>query len=186
MHMNNKRYQSVAPIQAQGQAQALKRQSGFSLLEVLIAVVILSVGLLGLAGMQVTSLKYVTSSLQRTQATSLAYDMLDRIRVNPNGIYTTLVTAPASDFSGTTSSHSGSNDDCLGNVVSCDAATIANFDLSEWKTAIEDLLPNGQGSVQVRPGTTEITITVDWTDKREVQGLTDADRVLSITMRTEL
>ncbi len=177
--MNNKHYHqaSIKP--------AVYRQSGFSLLEVLIAVVILSVGLLGLAGMQVTSLKYVTSSLHRTQATSLAYDILDRIRANPNGSYITLFTQPASTYNGSTSSNSGSNDDCLGNTVTCNAASMTNFDLSEWKTAIEALLPNGQGDVNVEAGTTRVVITVQWEDKRDVQDPA-ANKILSVQMRTEL
>ena len=182
MIMNNKHYQQAAVKRAASQ------QSGFSLLEVLIAVVILSVGLLGLAGMQVNSLKYVTSSLQRTQATSLGYDMLDRIRVNPNGNYITLFTDPASDYNGTTSSNSGSNDDCLdnSNTVSCTAAQMANFDLSEWKTAIEALLPSGQGDVRLDPVTAEVVIQVKWLDRRVEQGLTAADRFLTVKMRAAL
>lgn len=57
-------------------------QGGTSLLEVLIAVVILSIGLLGLAGLQVASLRVNQGALQRSQATTLAYDMLDRMRAD--------------------------------------------------------------------------------------------------------
>ncbi len=166
MIMNTKQYHHVTA------QSSVSRQSGFSLLEVLIAVVILSVGLLGLAGMQVTSLKYVTSSLQRTQATSLAYDILDRMRANPNGIYATGYGDPASKYTQT----------CLG-AVTCDAATMVDYDLSEWKTAIETLLPGGQGDIPERIGN-RVQVKVHWIDRRDQK---NADQnMLEITMRTEL
>ena len=168
MIMNNKHYHQAAVKRAASQ------QSGFSLLEVLIAVVILSVGLLGLAGMQVTSLKYVTSSLQRTQATSLAYDILDRMRANPDDNYATKFDDPASDYTQA----------CLG-AVTCDAVQMAEFDLKEWKTAIETLLPGGQGNIPERVGN-RVLIKVRWIDKRDQANANAEKNLLVITMRTEL
>ncbi|HLE93281.1 MAG TPA: type IV pilus modification protein PilV, partial [Sulfuricaulis sp.] len=55
---------------------------GFSLIEVLVALLVLSIGLLGLAALQTTSLQYNTGSYFRTQATFLAYDIIDRMRAN--------------------------------------------------------------------------------------------------------
>src|SRR4030065_2717121 len=55
---------------------------GFTLLEVLVAIVVMSIGLLGLAGLMASSLKNSHSAYQRTQATWLAYDALDRMRAN--------------------------------------------------------------------------------------------------------
>jgi len=166
MIMNHNRYQKGAI------RRTTPGQSGFSLLEVLIAVVILSVGLLGLAGMQVTSLQYVTSSLQRTQATSLAYDILDRIRANPNGVYTTGLGDAASGYSG----------DCL--TKDCSATEMSTFDLSEWKTSIEDLLPRGQGAVEPGAGT-EVTVSLRWTGKA-VKASSGPPKILNITMSSEL
>lgn len=59
-----------------------RRQRGFSLLEVLIAVVVLSFGLLGMAALQINALKNSQSSFQRTQAVMLSYFMLDAMRAN--------------------------------------------------------------------------------------------------------
>ncbi|PKL95002.1 MAG: type IV pilus modification protein PilV, partial [Gammaproteobacteria bacterium HGW-Gammaproteobacteria-8] len=58
------------------------RQGGFSLLEVLISVVVLSVGLLGMAALQINAMKNSQSSFQRTQAVMLSYYMLDAMRAN--------------------------------------------------------------------------------------------------------
>ncbi|WP_290652055.1 type IV pilus modification protein PilV, partial [Aquisalimonas sp.] len=60
----------------------LPRQQGYSLLEILIAVLVLSIGLLGLAGLQTTSLQSNQSAAQVSQATFLAQDMFDRMRAN--------------------------------------------------------------------------------------------------------
>ncbi|HZE18056.1 MAG TPA: type IV pilus modification protein PilV, partial [Mycobacterium sp.] len=63
-----------------------RQQAGVGLMEVLITVLVLSIGLLGLAGLQATGLRNNHGSLLRTQATMLAADMADRIRANPAGL----------------------------------------------------------------------------------------------------
>ena len=60
------------------------KEKGFTLLEVMIALVIFSIGLLGLAGLMAQSTAFTNSAQYRTQATFLAYDMLDRMRANPS------------------------------------------------------------------------------------------------------
>ena len=66
----------------------MKTNTGFTLIEVLIAMLVLAVGLLGLAGLQATSLKNNQSAYNRSQATQLAYDMADRMRANVAGVAT--------------------------------------------------------------------------------------------------
>src|SRR5690606_3260878 len=61
---------------------AARPQHGFSLIEVLVALLVLSVGLLGLAMLQIEGLKHNTDAYYRTQATVLAYDIIDRMRAN--------------------------------------------------------------------------------------------------------
>ena len=58
------------------------KAAGFSLIEVMVAVLVLGVGLLGFALLQTMSVRFTQSANQRTQATNLAYDMLDQMRVN--------------------------------------------------------------------------------------------------------
>jgi type IV pilus assembly protein PilV len=71
-----------------------RAQDGMTLIEVLVAVLILGVGLLGAAAIQLNALKYTDSSLMTSQASFIAYDMLDRIRANSGADYT--VTPPGS------------------------------------------------------------------------------------------
>ena len=59
-----------------------RRESGFSLIEVLVALLVLSIGLLGLAALQAQGLRFNHDAYVRTQATNLAYDIVDRMRVN--------------------------------------------------------------------------------------------------------
>jgi len=71
-----------------------KTQGGMTLIEVLVAVLILGVGLLGAAMIQLNALKYTDSSRMTSQASFIAYDLLDRIRANSGADYT--VTPPSS------------------------------------------------------------------------------------------
>ena len=66
----------------------VRRGKGASLIEVLVAVVILSIGILGIAGIQVVSLQQNRGALLRLEALQLANDIIDRMRANPNQMYT--------------------------------------------------------------------------------------------------
>lgn len=61
---------------------AFPHARGLTLVEILVALLVLSIGLLGLAALQTTSLRFNTSAYYRTQATALAYDLSDRMRAN--------------------------------------------------------------------------------------------------------
>ncbi|NNJ95148.1 MAG: type IV pilus modification protein PilV [Halobacteria archaeon] len=113
-------------------------QKGFTLLEVLIAVVVLSIGLLGLAILQTTNLRLNQQSLMRSQEAHLAYDMVDRMRTNMPGVNAgayDLPTLPtASDTNCTTS-------------TGCTPAAMAAQDYFEWNAAIIAMLPGGDGMI---------------------------------------
>lgn len=132
------------------------RQKGFTLIEVLITVVILAIGLLGLAGLQLNGLRFTHSAYQRSQATILTNDILDRMRVNrlvaETGAYDIAFGAtPAAA-------------NCTGSGVSCSPGSLASADLGEWKQAIAAVLPAGDGAVE-RSGTSFV-ITIRWDDTR--------------------
>lgn len=120
----------------------MKRERGFTLLEVLIALVVLSIGLLGLAALQTTILRSSHSADLRTQATFLAYDMTDRLRANMDGLQSGYyVNANAASRSCT---YNADTDTAASN---CTANQIAENDIDEWDAAIARDLPSGVGVV---------------------------------------
>lgn len=134
----------------------LCRESGMSLIEVLVALLILSIGLLGIAGLQLNSLRANTGSYWQSQATWLAYDMSDRIRANPVGTglghYDNLDTKGASDQG------------CITSANGCAGTALANQDAYEWGLRLANL-PGGRGLVTAS-GTTDLIVTVMWDDQR--------------------
>lgn len=112
------------------------RNSGFSLIEVLIALVLFSMGLLGVAGLQVSGLRANHSSALRTQTTYLAYDMADRMRANIQGVN-----------DGNYNNLSGDPGDPGCASSSCTPALMAQTDLHEWNLANASNLPSGSGAV---------------------------------------
>jgi type IV pilus assembly protein PilV len=147
------------------------KQKGFTLLEILISVLILSIGLLGLAGLQLTALRSNTSAYNRSLATTLAYDIADRMRANK------VATDAGAYLTDIDTGPSGAGN-CVGAGNNCDAGTLAAFDLDEWKcqlgahndeAACQALglhgdLPRGVGEI-TRNGTI-FSITVMWDDER--------------------
>ena len=100
-----------------------RRQAGFSLLEVLIATLVLSAGLLGLAGLQIAGMKTTHNSYQMQQATWLVHDLLERMRVNRAGAY-------AGNYNGTLDGATacGTAPTCAV-ATACTKAETANIDL---------------------------------------------------------
>ncbi|MDX9741032.1 MAG: type IV pilus modification protein PilV [Gammaproteobacteria bacterium] len=133
-----------------------RRQHGFTLIEVLITVVVLAIGLLGLAGLQLNGLRFTHSAYQTSQATIAAYDIIDRMRVNrlaaESGSYDIALGATPTAAN------------CSGTGVNCSPATLASADLTEWKQSIAALLPSGDGAVQ-RNGSAFL-VTIRWDDSR--------------------
>ncbi|QQS53398.1 MAG: type IV pilus modification protein PilV [Candidatus Competibacteraceae bacterium] len=121
--------------------QRFHHDGGFTLLEVLVATVVLSVGLLSLAGLQVIGLRTGHSSYLRTQATIQSYDIIDRMRANKNGV---------GDYNQPTQAGSaGTEDTNCETVNGCSTASMAAHDLFRWNQAIVDVLPGGVGVVCV-------------------------------------
>ena len=137
----------------------MQKQKGFSLLEVLITLVIISFGLLGIAGVIVNSLKNNQSSYSRTQASVLANDIIDRMRANR----TTAETAslPYNLALGA--------DEPSGDSVLCaepSANNVVLCDLWEWRESLKHTMPSGTGSVTLDGTSKKLTIIVQWNDSR--------------------
>ncbi len=140
-----------------------RAQQGFTLIEVLITVIILAIGLLGLAGLQANSLRFNHSAYQNSQATALAYEIADRMRANRDN------------------ATAGNYDIAIG-AGPPGGGTVAATDLTDWKTALAALLPNGDGSI-VRNGTL-VEVTVQWVDTPDPN---DPDVAIEqLVFRTEL
>jgi len=130
--------------------------AGFTLLEVLVALIILSIGVLGVAKLTLTATRANDSAFVRTQATELAYEILDQMRANK----TTALAGSYNIAFGTTPP----NPNCQS--AACAAATdVANYDLYQWKQLLK-VLPAGDGQVVTAVTATGVTATVSvqWND----------------------
>jgi type IV pilus assembly protein PilV len=142
---------------------------GFTLIEVAIAMLVLAVGLLGIAGIQSKGMQSTHLSHQRSVAMTQALDLADRIRANIAGLR-------AMDYSITIPT-SAPSPDCQTSSNSCTAAELAATDLYNWQTDNASLLPSGQGSISctdIDAGTTatleagsSCLITVLWDGNRD-------------------
>ncbi len=124
-----------------GDFQRSRLDGGFTLLEVMVAAVVLSVGLLSLAGLQVIGLRTGHSSYLRTQATIQSYDIIDRMRANEFGVTNGDYNQP------TQAGSAGTEDTNCEAVNGCSTASMAAHDLFRWNQAIVDVLPGGVGVV---------------------------------------
>lgn len=132
---------------------------GFSMIEVLITLVILSIGLLGIAGLQVVGLQSNRSAYYRSQATIIAYDMIDRMRTNVDGV-------AANHYNDLDSTVLPSpTPTCIDTANGCSAESLADNDLQEWVDDHLSLLPAGSGTV-TRNGNI-FTVTVNWVENTD-------------------
>jgi len=140
----------------------LHRQHGFTLLELLIALLVLSIGLLGLAALQTVGLRSNQMASMRTVATQMTYDMTDRMRANPDG----MTTANQYYVLGTGDATPSIATDC--DAEACTTEELADFDLNQWRTRISNL-PGGLSKVTqaTTAGVTTHTITVHWNESRD-------------------
>ena len=145
------------------------RQKGLSLIEVMIALAVFSFGLLALAALMASGLKYNTSALHRSYATSQAYDMADRMRANRLG----LDAGYYNDLS-----ESDTDPGCI--ETGCSPKEMALYDTWQWNADNARLLPEGAGTVSLKSDDPEsayfglYTITVSWNDDRNPDTAADS------------
>lgn len=184
--------------------------SGVGMIEVLVTLVILSIGLLGLAALQLTGLRSNSSAGARSAATMLANDMADRMRANPKAVNN-------NDFANIDTATINCNTlpnpycsdyyDGTHNVAAqpCTVDQLAAFDINVWYCGVEigntrgggfdgnKLLPNGHATVICNDNNTADadactdgsthTITVSWLDRNPQQANATASTMQSISLR---
>lgn len=134
---------------------------GFSIVEVLIALIILAIGLLAIAGLQTTGLRANNSAYLLSQATFASYDIFDRMRANrshaQNGNYNIVI-------------QFDENEDIMDKAEqelnSADLVQIAEDDLTEWIAFLDSSLP-GLRKVSVNVSNEIITVEIQWNESRE-------------------
>ena len=151
------------------------QSQGFTLLEVMIAMVVFSIGLLGLAGLQALGIQNNQTAFNRTIAMQQAYNMVDRMRNNVDAVI-----AGSYSFD----SSVGTVTDC--NTTACNAATIAASDKNEWNTNNKTLLPQGRGIVFEDPTqTNRYVVCVMWNElKIPTASLVEPDCIAAYDPKT--
>jgi len=135
------------------------RARGFTLVEALVALVVLSIGMLGIAALYVESLRAGRTALIRTEAVNLASDMADRIRANRTG---GAAYDKETDDAGTIS------DDCEegGTSATCTPAVMADHDKAIWDAEVIRALPAGTAQIDFTDANPDVyVITVTWAEQ---------------------
>lgn len=145
----------------------MQGQRGMTLIEILITVLVLAVGLLGMASLTVGSLKNNQGAFLRTQASILAYDIADRMRSN-------VTEAISGSYDGKTTASSYTAPAC--GADGCTGVQRVTADLLAWKQQMEGvngnmaMLPGGVGTISGGAGATTagntFTVTITWSEDR--------------------
>ena len=141
-------------------AAVIRRDAGFTLIEILIALLVLSIGMLGRAALQAATVQFNHSAYLRSQATSLAYDIVDRMRANRTS-------AIAGNYDG-----EFANPALVCNAAVATPTSVAASDVASWRNALACRLPSGTGSIDVDTDGVA-TVSIRWDESRtEGQGET--------------
>lgn len=120
----------------------LRHNKGFTLIEIMIAVVVFSFGLLGIAGVMTVAVKNNHNGYQRSQATFLVSSMLDMMRRNTRGLW-------QDDYDGEFSGYTDVSSMC--NSSECNPKQLADRDVAYWGSMISQLLPDSSGTINCVP-----------------------------------
>lgn len=131
----------------------VKQQNGVGLIEVMVAVLVLSISLLAIASLQTRSLQYNQSAYWRSQANILAYDVMDRLRIE------------RSEFDDGFQSGFG--------------AVPGNEALAEWATTVSRVIPGGEGAIDcnrlTNPSIVLCSVSVRWVEANIFGEVAEAD-----------
>ena len=146
------------------------RSRGFTMIEMLVTTIIVSIGLLGVAGLQVKSLQYNQSAYFRSQATFIAYDMIDRMRMNADGV-------SAGQYDAVTTTTLPTEPTCVVDTTGCSSTDIASLDLNEIADSV-GRLPSGTATVSSAANI--FTVAVNWVEPHDTD---DPTKTVSFEFR---
>ena len=156
-------------------SRAGRAQSGVTLIEVLVSIMLMSFALLGMAALQAQSMALQTSATTRSSVAVLVADVADRMRSNltQSPGYDTSVVSPtftiSANWAGQATPPSTPSTDCK--TTACNAAARATYDLATWRIKVRTELP--RGSAMISGGQqTGIAVTIMWFDKEFRSGET--------------
>jgi type IV pilus assembly protein PilV len=164
--------------------QLARRQKGSTLIEVLVALLVLGVGLLGMLGLQNQAIKLSQAALQDSQARYAINDLVERVRMN-----TRTDTANAQYYALSKASTASTATSCIGS--NCSAQQLAAFDVSQWLGALTNTLPDAKAEVRYAQNTSELTVTVFYSianlnQKATGTGVDGDPSVRQITVKTRI
>lgn len=123
----------------------VKCQKGVGLIEVLVTVLVMATALLALSGLQMRSLQFNHSAYLRSQANILAYDIIDRMRLNRKKMDDYAITY---------------NDDAPSGT------SLAEKDVKEWREMLAKLMPKGTGEIKCNASAI-CTISIRWSEQNQ-------------------
>jgi type IV pilus assembly protein PilV len=156
----------------------IRYMSGVTLIEMMIAVLVLSIGLLGIAGLQAATSKYKINTWSRSQASTMLSDLSERVRVNPdaagtsfaaNGVTATSSYAISDNWAAQQSATFTISKNC--ETTACTSAERATYDLLVWRQRVRDGMPQGAALIS-GDRATGINVTMMWFDKELVDPAT--------------
>lgn len=158
---------------------------GVTLIEMMVAVLVLSIGLLGIAGLQAATAKYKINTWARASSATLMSDLSERVRVNPeaagtsfagNGVVTTSEYLISRKWADQQTDSLAISKNC--ETVACTSSERATFDLLTWRARVRESMPQGAAilSGDRRDG---MNVTMMWFDKQQLQKDADDELVLA-------
>lgn len=145
----------------------VRRQSGITLIESLVAIVVMVFGILGILGMQLRTLTDTQTGVRRAQAIRLIEDLAERLQSQPDALNNLAA------YTGTPASPV----DC--NTNACDPAAFAESDIQKWRATVANTLPGGNAQVFVpKGGSRQLAVMIGWRQTRynqEGKNLTAAE-----------
>lgn len=146
----------------------VKHHRGTTLLEMIIALFVMGVGLMGVLGMQTQSIRFNHQAYSYSQAVFLAQDIMESIRANKNS---------ATGYKIGLDENASSSKDCSAENANCNPSQLKDWDVKAWREKISERLPGGKGAIAYNAASYTITIEFDLikTDREAKETAEDSD-----------